>query len=66
MSWVKEILKPPPPKPKGWLTVSDVAKESGSPRGTVGPKLRRMVSEGVLMVMDCMENGKIVKAYKKK
>jgi hypothetical protein len=66
MSWAKEMFKKPPAKPKGWLSVNDIVKESGNARGTVGPRLREMVKKGLLDVMECFEDGKIAKCYKPK
>lgn len=66
MKWVKETFTRNKPKPKGWVTVNDIVQMTGNNRRTVSSRLLAMVKNNELEVMDCMENGKNAKCYKKK
>lgn len=66
MNWVKEAFKPCGPKPKGWVSISDIVKQTGNGRKLIAQRLRAMVESGELEAMECVENGHRVKCYKKK
>lgn len=66
MNWVKENFSKAPAKPKGWVTISDIVKQTGNNRKSVETKLREMVDNGQLEVMECMENKHRAKCYRQK
>lgn len=66
MNWVKEAFKPCVPKPKGWLSIADIVAQTGNNRKLIAQRLRNMVEAGELEVMECVENGRRIKCYKKK
>ena len=66
MNWIKETFAKPPAKPKGWVTISEIAKQTGNSRKTVDERVKKMVADGILEVMECMENNHRVKCYRKK
>lgn len=66
MNWVKEAFKTCVPKPKGWLSIADIVAQTGNNRKLIAQRLRNMVEAGELEVMECVENGRRIKCYKKK
>ena len=66
MEWVKEAFKKIPEKPKGWVTVVDIQKETSQPETTIRRRLKAMVDNGVLGKMWCMDNGVKSLCYRKK
>lgn len=64
MSWIDDNFKKPVPKPKGWVTINEIASKTGSNRKTVACKIRSMLDAGEIISMDCFENGKRCKCYK--
>lgn len=66
MDWIKDTFKALLPKPKGWVTINDIVKHTGNSRKTVQDRVKKMVSEGQLEAMDCIENNHRAKCYRKK
>lgn len=66
MDWVKEAFQKTPNKPKGWVSVSDIQRETGQAETTIRHKLKSMVDNGLLEKMWCIDNGVKVLCYRKK
>lgn len=66
MEWVKEAFQKTPNKPKGWVSVSDIQRETGQAETTIRHKLKSMVDNGLLEKMWCIYNGVKVLCYRKK
>ena len=66
MEWVKEEFQKTPNKPKGWVSVSDIHRETGQAETTIRHKLKSMVDNGLLEKMWCIDNGVKVLCYRKK
>lgn len=64
--WVKEAFKDYPSKPEGWFTVNDIVKLTGANARTIRGRIRQMLDNNELDVMDILENGKHGKCYRKK
>lgn len=65
MDWIQENFKQPKPKPPGWVSINDIVAQTGSNRKTVEWKVKEMVARGELIMMECTDNGKRAKCYKR-
>ena len=63
--WVNQMFKLAPPRPKGWFTIEEISQKTKTNRRTVAYRVAQYLLNGKLEIMDCMENGKRVKCYKK-
>jgi predicted regulator of amino acid metabolism with ACT domain len=66
MDWVKKEFSKPPAKPNGWVSITDIANQTGNNRKTVEARVKKMVDAGQLEVKEFMENNHRVKCYRKK
>lgn len=66
IEWIKKTFSSPPKKPDGWFTVSDISKITGDTYKTVADRVKKMLHNGELDIMECIENGKRQKCYRKK
>lgn len=66
MEWIKESFQKYQPKPKGWVTVSDIHRETNQSENTIRHKLKSMVDNDILEKMWCIDKGTKVLCYRKK
>lgn len=66
MEWVKEAFQKYEPKPKGWVTVSEIQEQTNQSLSTIRRKVTEMLRAGILEEMWCLEKGLKVKCYRKK
>lgn len=64
--WVNEMFKLPEQRPKGWFTVQEISEKTKTNKRTVAYRIAQYVLNGQLEVMECLENSKRAKCYKKK
>lgn len=66
VNWIDEMFVKYDPKPKGWVTVKDVCKQSGHPESTVSHRLKSMSDDGFLECKVFLVNRRPTKCYRKK